>query len=349
VRRSRGLVVAIGLVAACTRPRGRDTVPLADPILGGDRPPAEVLTRELQDEILDGYTRDDPPDTDTGMLSGAIGGARIGVGPGDLLFGAELGRAPSRWPLFVDRRDVTSVRSKRLEVHLAADLSAAWMFDELSWRVSACGRVAVIPLRMTALYAHDGDRWVPVFEHLSYGHLAVAPGGTLRGVTVTPAVASREVADALSRTLAPVLAGTTGPAQRLTIATGPEATLVGPDLGDEWHGPDLLDARLLRGLDGAPLPLRGEERRVGTIGRSVGRATVAYWVGNLVVERPAAAGQPAGHARLRGAFAFELRDGAWAIVNGHVSAPIDDEALAREIFGSALIGLNPLRVSCSGP
>jgi hypothetical protein len=345
------MVVMIA-VAACQHGHPKEVVPLADPVLGGDRPPVEVFTRELGDEVLDSYDRDDPPETESGMLNGAIGGARIGVGPGDVLFGGELGRAPSRWPLFVDRSDATKVRSKRLELHLAADLSAAWTFDELSWRIVVCGRVAVIPLRVTALYAHDGDRWVPVYEHLSFGHAGTPRAdGALRGRTMAPAVASREVADALSRTLAPVLAGTVGPAQRATIAIGPEAVLLGPDFADEWHGPDLLGARLLTTTrDGvaAPIALRAEDRRIGTVGRSVAKSTIAYWIGNLVADLPPRGDQPAGKLRYRGTFAFERRDGQWVMVAGHVSAPIDDEDLARQVFGSSLLGLNPLRIACEG-
>ena len=132
------------------------------------------LVAELREDILLSYERDEPPETETGTLDPTVGAARIGVGPGDFLIAAELERAPSRWPLFVSRDARTGVVSKRLEIHVAQDQSAAWMSDELSWRIGMCGRTAVIPLRATALYAHDGDRWVEVFEHLSFGDVPVA-------------------------------------------------------------------------------------------------------------------------------------------------------------------------------
>ena len=50
------------------------------------------------------------------------------------------------------------MRSKHLDIHLSADrkVTAAWMADDVSWRITQCGRTATIPLRITALYAHDG-------------------------------------------------------------------------------------------------------------------------------------------------------------------------------------------------
>ena len=106
---------------------------------------------------------------ESSMIAPQIGTVRIGVGPGDILVSEELERAPSRWPLDVPAGTVTEARSKKLEIHLAQDSSAAWASDDISWRIVTCGRIAVIPLRMTALYARDGDRWVLVFEHLSFG------------------------------------------------------------------------------------------------------------------------------------------------------------------------------------
>src|SRR6185436_8106547 len=170
-RRVRGLVALLPwLVAGCPGGSGK-AAPTAEAQTTADDPAihlAHVLI-ELQDDILASYERDEPPELDSSMIVPAIGTARIGAGPGDVYIAGDLARAPSRWPLDVDRSMRTDVRSKNLSIQVAADQTAAWMSDELSWRIETCGRTAVIPLRITALYAHDGDRWIPVFEHLSFG------------------------------------------------------------------------------------------------------------------------------------------------------------------------------------
>ena len=118
----------------------------------------------------------------------------------------------------------------------------------------------------------------------------------------------------------------------------PEALLLGPGLDDEWHGAAIAKARIGSG------PIRAEDRRVGTVGRSVGRANVAYWIGNFSRRSPR--GRSAGKVRLRGTFVFEKRDGQWVMAQGHLSQPIDDGDLAIRVFGTALVALDPLRLSC---
>lgn len=332
------------------------------------------IRAELEDQILTSYERDEPPDTETAMLDPRVGPARIGVGPGDVLVGPELVNAPSRWPLDVDPRLTTEARSKRLEVHLAQDGTAAWASDEISWRIHMCDRTAAIPLRMTALFAREGDRWVQVFEHLSFGRVPAPPlDGKPRGAEIRTAVVSSDLVDELSGALA---RGQFRAARDpLAVSTGPEAMILGPDMNDEWHSADVLASTL------PALGLRAEDRRVGTVGRTAGEATVAYWVGNFVAALPARPGIPAGKARLRGTFVFERRrmvksepgqpaprgeerscaekpaECRWVLVQGHVSQPIDDGPdpsgarhdlvdLTSLVFGTALESPKPLWVTC---
>lgn len=379
------LLLVLGLAAGC--PGGRRTAPAlpTDPVAIGERDPRVRIKAELEDEILRSYERDEPPDVETVMLDPKIGPARIGVGPGDVLIGAELANAPSRWPLDVDPGMRTEARSKRLEVHLAQDARAAWAFDEISWRIGVCGRTAAIPLRMTALFAREGDRWVQVFEHLSFGRIpAPSLDGKLRGAKIRSAVASSDLVDELSGVLAQGLFRAAKSAA--AVSTGPEATIVGPDLADEWHSADVLASSL------PALGLRAEDRRVGTVGRTPGAATIAYWIGNFVATLPARPGIAAGKARLRGTFVFERRrlvkveafgkrgpaaaaesescaeraDGRpperpeecrWVLVQGHVSQPIDDGPdmsgtrhdivdLTSVVFGTSLVSPKPLEVTC---
>ncbi|MGE0551613.1 MAG: hypothetical protein AB7O24_25710 [Kofleriaceae bacterium] len=366
-------VVAISTIAACGRTATSGPAALADPI-GDDGDVKDTITRELQDDVLASYERDDPPDVDTGMISAAIGAARIGVGPGDVLVADELHRAPSRWPLRIERDMPNEIRSKRLETHLAQDQSAAWVVDELSWRIRMCGRTAVIPLRLTALYARDGDRWVQVVEHVSFGSPPTPRrDGELYGKTVPPGSIpdSGDLRDELSRVVSPLFSS--APRNANAIASGPEGVLLGPEIESEWHGVDVLTARL-------PIA-KFEERRIGTIGRSLASSTIAYWVGNIVADVPARPGVAAGKARLRVTFVFEHRrlvehdvssdddpsakratpeakscaadpEGCrWVLVQGHVSQPVGDQDLALKVFGTALMSSNleggePLRLTC---
>ena len=370
-------LVLIALLAGCPKQQVKDQPPLADNTAIVDRDGRIAIIAELKSEILSSYERDEPPEIESSMISPQVGTIRVGVGPGDVLVSAELERAPSRWPLDVTPATPTEARSKKLEVHLAQDASAAWVADEISWRIKTCGRTAVIPMRMTSLFARDGDRWVLVFEHLSFGR-APAPvrDGTLRGRTLKDARIDPDVHDSLSRVLAPVLTRSIAKTPN-AVSTGPEALIIGPDVIDEWQGPEMLGARVAAGN------LRAEDRRVGVVGRRVETATMAYWVGNFVADLPARPGVAAGKVRFRGTFVFEKRrenkakngkaaescskklsaadEGAnpcrWIVVQGHVSQSIDDGPdpdpmkrdyldLASVVFGTSLISPKPLELTC---
>lgn len=326
------------VLAGCPEPKKKTPVTLTDVNSFGDRDSRSDLVAELQDDILKSYERDEPPDFENAMVPAEVGTLRIGVGPGDVLVGAELARAPSRWPLDLDQSAVAEPRSKRLEIHLSQDRQAAWVSDEISQRIHMCERTAVIPLRMSALFARDGDRWVPVFEHLAF---ARPPTPTREGQKlpreIRTAVSSRDLADELSRVLSPVL--------RRALdkrVMGADAMLLGPDVAAEWHGADAVSARLLVGST----PMKLEDRRVGVLGRNPRAATVAYWAGNLTADLPARPGVAAGKGHFRATFVFEKRQNEWVIVLGHVSQPIDDDNLGFAVFGTALISPKPLMISC---
>jgi len=352
--------LALALLVACQSAQPRPPVGVADvtvPVTDTDVERRQRMLAELQDDILSSYERDEPPDLDTELIDPRIGPARIGVGPGDVLFGPEVReRASSRWPLRVDQTLKSSVRSKRLDVHLSADraVSAAWMSDELSWRITFCGRTAVIPLRVTALYAHDGDRWVQVLEHLSFGRQPVpAADGGLVGRPMADAIIDARLNDELGREILTLFSQQSQRVRGL-VSLDPEhraeddprqpapSFLLAPDPDSEWHGDD--DVARIQIADGRLLKI--QDRRVGVIGRSVAKATVAYVVANLVVEL-----RTGGQVLLRGTFVFEQRNDKWVIVQGHVSEPITDYALASRVFGTALESVNlesgeALRLTC---
>jgi len=359
------LIGLAALVAGCPGPPPR-------PAAGaGDRPNRDEelrLTRqydELQDDILSSYDREEPPELGTGMIDPRIGAVRIGAGPGDVYL---AGKPASRWPLEVDRLSRPEVRSKRLEIQISLDQTAGWMSDELSWRIRLCDRTVVIPLRLTALYARDGDRWVTVFEHLSFARPST-PGDAPKPDPIKTEVASGDLRDQLSGLLARGLLRK--PHDPLAIAQTGGALVLGPGIADEWHGPQVLDAELPPGTL--------EHRRVGLVGRHADTATVAYWVGNYNASVPARPGITAGVVGMRVTHVFEKRwfadglpvDGKscgladsqaldanrrsdvqdhcrWMLVQTHMSRPITDDELTRLVFGTALISIKPLKLDCAG-
>ena len=364
------LFVLLAVIAGCRGP-GKPAAAPTEPASAAEDPAMHLarLIAELQDDILTSYERDEPPEVDSGMIDAKIGAARIGAGPGDVYIAGDLKRAPSRWPLDIDRSTPTVVRSKRLDIHIAADQTAAWMADELSWRIEMCRRTAVIPLRITALYAHDGDRWVPVFEHLSFGFPPTPlPGDAPLPRAIKTEVVSGDLRDELSGVLARGLFR--APRDVQVIAQDASALVLGPDLADEWHGAQVLEARLPAG--------RLEDRRVGLVGRDPATATVAYWIGNYIADVPARPGAAAGKVRLRVTHVFEKRhsrppdrpdappdscappkdrdkdkdknaDCRWQLVQTHMSQPLSDDELTGQIFGTALVSSKPLQLDCSDP
>ncbi|HSD91283.1 MAG TPA: nuclear transport factor 2 family protein [Kofleriaceae bacterium] len=366
---TRRLSLALMLaLSACPRgaPKVQQPSDTGMPVSDSEFDRRRRLVGELEDEILTSYERDELPEVDTDMVPQATGPARIGVGPGDVYYGEQVRRlASSRWPLQLAPGTPTSVRSKRLQIHLSSDVaaSAAWASDELSWRITMCGRTAVIPLRMTALFAHDGDRWVQVFEHLSFGRIPQPTfDGQLRGsMLVSPdedcrrpemcPVVDRNLSDDLSRSLSALLSGQAARVAT-TVATGtvdndptkPAPTfLLGPDPDGEWRGTGSLET--IRLIDGK-IVIEGD-RRIGTVGKGrFDKATIAYWVGNLTADLRLHPGTQSSKVRMRGTFVFEKRKDRWVVVQGHLSQPIDDIDLAQIIYGTALISEKPLQITC---
>jgi hypothetical protein len=350
-RRAIFAALAAALAACAPAPAKRIKAP-TDSVLSEDEGSHLAhLYSELQDDILTSYDRDEPPDLDTAMIDRKVGTARIGAGPLDVYIADDLVHAPSRWPLPLDRATRTEVRSKQLVIQIAADQQAAWMSDELSWRIELCDRTTVVPLRVTALYAHDGDRWVPVFEHLSFG-------AALAGAPDPAAPPAKPIkGEVVSRDLSDELSGVVGrglflqPRDGAVAAQDGNAIVIGPGAADEWRGAHVLDTKLPTG--------RHEDHRVGTVGRDPGAATVAYWIGNYLADPPPApAGTPPpatppGKIRMRVSYVFEKRckakgkDCKWMVVQSHMSRPITDEELTRQVFGTALTSLKPIALDCS--
>src|SRR4029077_12173849 len=98
-----------------------------------------------------------------------------------------------------------------------------------------------------------------------------------------------------------------------------------------------------------------------------GDATIAYWVGYYIADIPARPGFAAGKVRMRVSYVFEKRtalgdgkgscakdptksqpaDCRWMLVQSHMSQPITDDELTKQVFGTALISSRPLQLDCS--
>ena len=339
------------LAAACVRPTSsRPKVPPADPFPGSEGDDLGRLRRELEADILDGYARTEAIDPDTwiGMTDPGTGLVRIGVGPDDLIWTRTPleGKPRRRWPL-----GDGDARTKLLELHVTDDGSVAWSFDEVSWRLDVCGRVAVIPLRVTALYLRDGERWVPMVEHISYAQpISALVERGLTGARLEGAVAP-ENSEASVRVAVESALGVRKDADRArTFSAGPDALVLWPDPAHELRGAAVVTGPSLGSAFDAPtVTVEGYRIGIGGGGGSLG-ASVGWWSGTVMVNaRKVDAREVEGVApvRLRATFVVERADDHWRVVQAHVSAPIRDQDLAAAVFGAARGDDGTLR--CDGP
>lgn len=152
----------------------------------------EVLQRELEITVLENYLQltlgnmeayADTLGRDRVLTLLGIGADEVATGSlpedcspaaaPDRICGSSRDRLPFRsdTPCGIGssaRAPCLGVYSKNLQLHLSQDGSTAWVFDELAYRVPHQGREASIPLRYTAVFVRDVDRWVMVMEHMSH-------------------------------------------------------------------------------------------------------------------------------------------------------------------------------------
>lgn len=318
------------VLAACPSATASRRAPLVDSVISDTSDARGRLLRELQDEVRASYQR---PSLDAAAAAATIdpsvGLVAIGVGPSDVA----VGLAPElRWPVAsVDYRPITIV-SRALEVHLSADETVGWSFDEATLELPVCGRTATIPIRIFQVYVRDSERWALITEHLAYAQsmgrwldAAVGPDGTRM-----PEAIERQPESAAARA-AIVDAISPGGDRAASWDAGPEALAVWPDVlqvlrgGAVATGPSLaqsLDASSL-GLDGLRLAL-GPSRAV-----AIASATLL-----ARVER--GSGDPI-DLRFRATFVVERTgDGAaatWAVRAAMVSIPITAGALVGRTVG----------------
>lgn len=188
------LGVALAVAPGCGSRGSRRVGQMPSSEVIEDRPVSnpEVLQRELEITVLENYLQltlgnmeayADTIARDREVTLIGIGADQVATGtlpedcsptaaPGRIC-GSSRDRLPfrSHTPCGIgsaERAPCLGVYSKNLQLHMSQDGSTAWVFDELAYRVPHQGREASIPLRFTAVFVRDVDRWVMVMEHLSY-------------------------------------------------------------------------------------------------------------------------------------------------------------------------------------
>lgn len=306
------------VLASCAGQARAPTNPLVDatPIETGDDGVGRRV-RELELEVLAGYGR-----LEAGIDPGA-GLAAIGVGSED---------AGMRWPVYeVDNRPSArrvapvEVVSRSLEVHLSADQSVGWTFDQVSLHLDVCGRVASVPLRIAQVYVRDSDRWTLVAEHVGYAQPIDAAVETA-AASATPATPDDSPDLAAARAILTTALAIDGDREQ-SWDGGPESLAVWPDPGPALRGDALHHGVSLATAVGASrLELQGTRLALGPGGQVAIAATAIV----ATVDR----GGASVDLRLRASAVLERRgDGPWRVRMALVSTPIATSALIARTVG----------------
>jgi ketosteroid isomerase-like protein len=370
---ARGLPAVLALALAgvlalgCGRPRA--SILRSQAAAAPGRVSVVELRRELEATVLENYLQlglgnmeayADSIDTGDTVTS-------IGIGPEDVFAGGPgdacgttagtspeamalqrrgCGRAAERLPFRSGEpclqgsegdRPCLGVFSKNLDVRMSRDRTTAWVVDEISYRVPHRGRQAAMPLRYTALFARDLERWVLVMEHLSYplsselvrelgaaGALAAPAPLEKHGVPSLWQIVHEYIAvDAASRARSPVLAATrTASEDRVILLPDPRAELRGAAI---YSAPNLAD------VFGPGTQVAAQDVRV--FFAPGGR--VAWLAGNLAMttrvnDQPVTIG-------MRLTAVLEQDEGAmWRLMQAHVSVPVRKDQLEAQVLGAGL-------------
>jgi hypothetical protein len=328
------LLAALALVAACG---GNGPVEIqvpahAEPEEPESAPEPEQLSRELEATVLEIYGhltlgnfaafRD--------SLAGEEPVVLLGVRPSDVLVGVAPAEAAT------DRRLLSAmsptILAKNLDIHLSPDGSAAWTFDEMSYRVTYGGRVASIPVRSTSLFVRDIDRWVLVAEHQSYPtDIDELRARAAAGRTEQPRrFPSRHIGDPARELVR--LVGLLHNAEPRDlgrrVAPGASTLVLLPDADHELRGRDAVEGPSLATLFGPGATVGLRDYHIGTAKSE----TVAWMAANLVLRT--VVNDEKVDIGLRGTYVFRRGERDWELVQMHVSAPVGERELGRRVFGT---------------
>lgn len=334
----RWLLVALAVGAAgCPRGSKPDTtVPNRVDTTQDKGQTRKDLERDLEATVLENYQQINLGNMETyGDTLARRGIVLFGVGPSDVV----VGRAPSnvkdffRHP-YADRG--AQVLSKNLEVHVSADNSVGWIYDEVSLRVPYLRRQASIPIRLTAVFVRNIDRWEMVLEHSSYAlpvHdlLDAARGKKLEPPTsIDTSYAKRGPGPRLRDIVLRLHNGTIDPRRKLasddTLVLLPDPDL---ELRGKADKEQMFLAKVFSKYNPAEVTFDDYRIRVAKTG------TVA-WISAIVRVKTIINDEPTS-LLLRGTYVLENRKlKGWEVVQTHVSAPIEEDMLSERIFGEVL-------------
>lgn len=254
----------------------------------------------------------------------------VGVTPRDLVLGKDPKGLSRDRRLYRQREP--KLLSKNLDVHLSADASVGWVFDELSVRVQYLDREASIPVRATSVYVRDVERWLLVAEHLSYA-IALDELVTLAARDELSQVAGMKSKRAQDHELSATLIGLVGHlhnggSDEGVFEESERSLLLLPDPDMEFHGDRARSVAPLAELIGPGTMVGVRDFRI-TVGANQQNA---WMVANLLV-KTAKNGEPL-EVGLRGSYVFAKRnEDDWIIVQAHVSAPLREEQISERVFG----------------
>jgi hypothetical protein len=327
----RALAALVALVAAgCASTRRPRSTVLVDSAVTDRSGGRARLVRELTAEVRASYARDRLDGTAAAaVIDPKVGLVVIGAGPSELAVGV----APSeRWPIATVDGQRTKVVSRALDVYLSSDETVGWAFDEATFELPVCGRIASAPLRIMSVYVRDNDRWTAVAEHVAYPQamgrwLDAATGPD--GMRLPEAIDSQPEAKAAQAALAEAIAPDGDRA--LVWDGGPDALAAWPDpLQVARGGAVRLGPTLAAAIDAETVELDGLRLALAP------SRTVA--IASATLRARLAGRTPPIDARLRGSFVLERRAGArggWQVKAALVSVPITDGALVGRTVGVA--------------
>ncbi len=323
--------LTLALMASCgSKSRGTSVLPASSEEqadLGLDE-----LRKSLESTVLENYDQ-----LNNGNVEALVDGVAvdrslqmIGITAKDVI-ASKAGEALRKdRRLFKDRNP--RILSKNLDVHLSRDGSVGWVYDEASFRVDFEGREASIPIRSTALYVRDVDRWVLAAEHLSYeipisDVLRLAAQGNL----TAPARVKIDYGGARER--AAPLIGLVG----LFVNVGAPDSLAGgrsdtlillPGQEREFHNTVAPALSSLFG-DGTTVAVKGFRIEIAESKR------VAWMLAALSIKTRY--NGDAISIPLRASFVFEREKLAeWGLVQAHISVGLSEEQVGSHVFGVPL-------------
>lgn len=316
-------LLAVSIIGACSG-KGEATA-VSTSSNPEPAPPSDELLRELESAALESFSQ-----LSLGSLGAYTDGMRsdrpvvlLGARLGDTYVG-DVGGSED-----VDRRPLADLYpqllSKNLDIHVSSTGAVGWMFDELSYRVPVEGRWASVPIRFTAVFTRDVDRWVLAMDHWSYPRPTAEIAEAAVPVDELAGDRHGSGTNALITLVGRLENGDTR-ARALGRSLDDRAVLLLPGAEAEFHGADIASAPTLLELFGARGTVGLRDFRI----EAARSGDVAWMAANLVVSR-----QRAPELLLRATYVFVHGERGWQVVSEHVSAPVPEGFFEKLLFGEA--------------